>query len=163
MTQITIRPLQVTDAAPLCQILNDIIAAGDTTAYEDLFDTQGFVAEFMGDGIVSSLVAVTDRPVGFQVLIAYGPDRPGVLAIASFADQIEKVPGVGRALFAETLKAAQQLGAEQIIAKVRADNRPGLRFYTGRGFQPIDVVPAVPLADGTPVDRIIHRLMVPQG
>ena len=42
-------------------------------------------------------------------------------------------------------------------AEIRADNEGGLAFYGKMGFQDQDVDRAVPLGDGTPVDRINKR------
>ena len=161
MTEITIRPMEESDCPALTHILNDIIALGGTTAYETPFTADTFRVEFMEGDIVSALVAEADRPVGFQVLIGYGPEKPHKVAIATFADQSSPAKGIGRALFDRTVDAARDLGATEIIAKIRADNRPGLKYYQGRGFERFDIEQGVPLSDGTPVDRLIHRYTIP--
>ena len=39
----------------------------------------------------------------------------------------------------------------------RADNTPGLGYYGKMGIKEVDRLIAVPLSDGTPVDRVIRR------
>jgi hypothetical protein len=51
----------------------------------------------------------------------------------------------------------QQAGFLEINAQIRADNLPGMAYYAAMGFAPFDMVKAVPLKDGTPVDRMIKR------
>lgn len=45
-------------------------------------------------------------------------------------------------------------------ATIRADNAGGLAYYARMGFQDYAVARGVPLADGTPVDRISRRYLV---
>ena len=149
-----IRSLHREDAADLCELLNHIIRLGGSTAYEAEFSSKDFLEEFHEDpGVLGTLVAEHDGELcGFQTLHIVDATR---LAIASFADQRVRRPGVGRALFKESEKVAARYGAKTITAKIRADNIFGLRFYRGRGFKDVDVLKAVPLRDGTPVDRIV--------
>ena len=63
----------------------------------------------------------------------------------------------GTALFERTKAAARALGLVAIGATIRADNHSGLPFYEKMGFRTYDVARAVPLGDGTPVDRIRKR------
>ena len=59
--------------------------------------------------------------------------------------------------------ALAQYGREAINATIRADNAGGLAFYTKQGFVDYGVTPAVPLADGTPVDRVHKRFSLVPG
>lgn len=156
----TLRPMGQADVPALVALLNHTIGLGGTTAYEDAFDADGFASEFLTDPVlVSSIVAVTDAgtPVGFQVLYAGEEEGVRFVSIASFADQRERFPGVGQALFPVTLAAARAHGGTFIRATIRADNVPGLAYYRGLGFRDHSVTPQVPLKDGTPVDRIETR------
>lgn len=155
---ITVRPMRREDCADLTALLNHTIALGGTTAYEQPFTEAGFAEEFIGGDNVCSLVAEADgRLAGFQVLIAFDRNDLTRLAIATFADQRQVTLGVGRALMAETKNAAKALGCNTIDAKIRADNTPGLGYYGKMGFKEVDRMIAVPLSDGTPVDRVIRR------
>ncbi|MEP5761058.1 MAG: GNAT family N-acetyltransferase, partial [Litoreibacter sp.] len=58
-------------------------------------------------------------------------------------------------LFETTKIKARGQGVSVINAKIRADNAPGLAYYTKMGFLDHDVKRGIPLKDGTPIDRII--------
>ena len=155
----TVRRARPEDAAGLAALLNEIIAIGGTTAYQTPRTPETFRQTFIErPGHVGCLVAegADGALLGFQHI-----DREGATGyIASFARARPKVPGVGRALMAETLKAAREAGIASIVAKIRADNAPGLGFYSAMGFADWTVDRAVPLTDGTPVDRISKRLVL---
>ncbi|MEO1776121.1 MAG: GNAT family N-acetyltransferase [Pseudomonadota bacterium] len=159
--QISARDATRQDAAPLAAILNAIIARGGTTALEVPFDVEPFRAAYMerDSQLLCSVALLDDRtPVGFQYLGRH-PKLPGDWAdIATFAQPEPKIRGVGRALWAHTLQRAAGLGVATINATIRADNREGLSYYGALGFQDYKVDRAIPLRDGTPVDRISKRL-----
>jgi RimJ/RimL family protein N-acetyltransferase len=92
---------------------------------------------------------------GFQSLSRYGDLPPGWADIGTFARQPRT--GTGSALFAATRTAARAAGIATLNATIRADNVGGLAFYRRLGFVPYHTTPAVPLRDGTPVDRLHHR------
>lgn len=94
---------------------------------------------------------------------SFDPDDPlpeGWATIGTFARVGLTQRGVGRALFAETLKAARAAGIKVIDATIRADNAGGLAFYARQGFVDYDRLIGVPLNDGTPVDRVRKRFEV---
>lgn len=156
---ITIRAAVLGDAEAMAALLNPIIVAGGTTAYEDTVDAHGMRARvFDRPGLVSAFVALDagGSLAGYQWVETY--DEPGVGSIATFARREEPVPGTGRALFQATRDAARSAGLTAIDAIIRADNTGGLAFYDKMGFEDYDVTPGVPLKDGTPVDRIRKRL-----
>ena len=153
-----LREARPEDAAELAALLNEIIAIGGTTAYQTPRSPQDLRETFIEDPHhVSCLVAERGGAIlGFQHV-----EREGETGyIASFARAEPKVPGVGRALMAETLRAARAAGLTSIVAKIRADNVPGLGYYAAMGFEDWTVDRAVPLTDGTPVDRISKRLVL---
>jgi ribosomal protein S18 acetylase RimI-like enzyme len=71
-----------------------------------------------------------------------------------------KIRGVGTALFAATLSAAEELNIEFINATIRADNTGGLAYYEKMGFRTYRTLESIPLRDGTLVDRIQKRYAV---
>jgi len=160
--------LTVVETAPahleeMRRLLNQIIHVGGMTAYQEPYAANAFAEKFLhGDKLRSSLVALdADGSVaGFQVLIANDDLPAGWLDIATFARLENKVPGVGTALFPGTLANARTLGCPTITACIRADNTGGLAFYNKLGFVAYDVITAAPLADGTPVDRLIKTFSV---
>jgi L-amino acid N-acyltransferase YncA len=162
---VTTRPARPDDAPTMCAILNAIIAIGGTTAYEDPFTPATMTANYITAPqlIRCTLAELEGQIVGFQAIWHPDPshDRhappPGWAVIASFVQLGLTGKGVGRALFAATQDAARVAGVSTIDATIRADNASGLTFYGAMGFRDYAVIPAVPLKDGTPVDRIRKR------
>jgi GNAT superfamily N-acetyltransferase len=155
-----IRPAVRGDAPALADLLSEIIAAGGTTAYEMPFTPDAFAdAHIDGPGVITSMLAEDGdgRPVGFQILLASDNLGPGWGDIGTFARRGVTTRGIGSALFAATKAAAIAAGLTTLNATIRADNTGGLTFYAKIGFVDYAVARAVPLADGTPVDRIARR------
>lgn len=163
---LTVRPARQADAAVMAELINAIIAIGGTTAYEEAFDADSMDAAYISlPQLVSCFVAETDGGiVGFQGLMrSFDPDDPlpdDWATIGTFARVGLTQRGVGGALFAATLQAARAAGIDVIDATIRADNMGGLAFYSRQGFVDYDRLKAVPLKNGTPVDRIRKRLDV---
>ena len=157
MTVVRIRLATAADAAALAGILNPIILAGGTTGIEDVLDPATLAHWFIDgpDVIVCHLAEAAGHALGFQSLSRYGDLPRGWADIGTFARQPRT--GTGTALFAATRAAACTAGITAINATIRADNAGGLAFYRGLGFTPYRTTPAVPLRDGTPVDRLHHR------
>jgi L-amino acid N-acyltransferase YncA len=156
-----IRPVAPEDAPELAELLNAIIARGGTTALEMPFTAEILAETYLtGPNVLVCMVAVdlaTDRLEGFQTLGRY-PTLPADIGdIGTFArvDGIQR--GVGSALFKATVERAKALGLSAINATIRGDNVGGLAFYTKQGFVDHSVTAAVPLNDGTPVDRVHKR------
>lgn len=158
-----IRPATPTDAPDMVALINDIIAIGGSTAYETLFDDATMRDTYIAPAtLISCQVAELDGVVkGFQRLTWPDKDdaraQDGWAVIASFVAGDAAGHGIGQHLFVATRAAAMQAGVETIDATIRADNVAGLRYYAGLGFVDYDRLVAVPLQDGTPVDRIRKR------
>ena len=162
MSTIAVRDVRASDAPELADLFNAIIARGGTTAFEKPFTADGLRDGYlMGARTISCVVAVDDttgRLEGFQMLGDFGdPMAAGTGDIGTFVRIDGKQRGVGRALFAATCANARAAGVGMLNASIRADNIGGLTFYTKLGFVDHAIRPAVPLADGTPVDRIYKR------
>ncbi|MEL6124977.1 MAG: GNAT family N-acetyltransferase [Pseudomonadota bacterium] len=157
----SVRPAEVRDALDMRDLLNEIIAVGGTTAYEDAFDEAGIVGCMIEHpALLCCHVAVDDADgiAGFQFLKVGAPWPEGTGSIATFARQTPRVRGVGTALLQKTVAAARAAGLHTIEAQIRGDNRPGLGYYTKMGFIDNRVVTGIPLKDGTPVDRVVKLL-----
>ena len=150
------------DVEALCDIVNEIISIGGTTAMETPLSPEDFISHYMtGPMCVSLMVVELDGVLlGYQALKRSDalPDHCG--DIATFARATGKVKGVGRALFVQTQKVAREAGFTQINATIRADNVPGLGYYSAMGFQDHSVTAGVRLRDGTPVDRLAKRFQL---
>ena len=158
---VQVRAVTLADAAPLAELLNAIIAQGGTTALEEPFTPERLAETYLtGPAVLACFVAVdsdTGQLLGFQTLGRY-PNLPDDIGdIGTFARIDGKQRGVGSALFVATRARAQALGHSAINATIRADNSGGLAFYSKLGFADHNVTPAVPLKNGTPVDRINKR------
>ncbi|MBU6166681.1 MAG: GNAT family N-acetyltransferase [Alphaproteobacteria bacterium] len=161
-SDLIIRPVTSSDAAELAGLLNAIIAGGGTTALETAFTPAALADAYLtGPGVHCCFVAEADgRLAGFQTL-GRQPDLPASIGdIATFTRIGGTQAGVGSALFAATCDSARLLGLAAINATIRADNAGGLTFYSRMGFVDHDVIPSVPLRDGTPVDRIRKRFQL---
>jgi len=156
-----------TDVPGACRILNDIIQVGGTTAYEEPLSETDFLIHFLiGDSRISCIICEDSNAdiLGFQSLAINKKLPIGWVDIATFARVNPKTKGVGTLLFA-TSKQFLVTGRVQdakvcvtpyqmINATIRADNKSGLSYYSKMGFVDYHCDRAVPLNDGTPVDRI---------
>lgn len=158
-----IRQATPADAAQMAMLLNEIIALGGTTAHQTPFDDDRMLQDYIvrPTAICCHVAELDGRILGFQHLDGPDPDQAEAQAgwgyIASFVAGDAAGKGVGQHLFAATRSAAIAAGVRSIDATIRADNVPGLRYYSGLGFVDYDRKLAVPLRDGTLVDRIKKR------
>ena len=160
MINTRVRPAVSGDAPQMVTLLNAIITAGGTTAHQTLFDDETMRAHYIAPArLISCQVAITNgRLSGFQFL-GHHPDLPDAWgSIASFVALDKSGLGIGQKLFSATRFAAKDAGVQTIDATIRADNVPGLRYYSGLGFTDYDRLIDVALSAGTPVDRIRKRL-----
>lgn len=164
---LSIRPATTQDAAALTDVINPIIAAGGMTAHLTPFDDERLVRQYIAPPrLVSCLVAhIGGVPSAFQTLVWPDDDGDpfpeGWAIIATFVGRDVAGRGIGQSLFAATVQAADSAGVANIDATVRSDNARGLRYYSRLGFRDYDRLPAVPLRDGSHVDRIRKRFDLP--
>jgi L-amino acid N-acyltransferase YncA len=159
-TGMKIRPVQAADAPALAELLNAIIARGGTTALEDPFTPEQLASAMLtGSSVICCFVAEDHAGAlgGFQSLTqsAYLPRDIG--DIGTFARLGQAQTGTGSRLFAAMRDLATTRGLSAINATIRADNAGGLAFYARLGFTDHGIQRAIPLRDGTPVDRISKR------
>jgi GNAT superfamily N-acetyltransferase len=161
---IDVRPAASAYAPELAELLNAIIARGGTTALERAFTGERLDATYLtGPDVLSCVVAVdpdNGQLLGFQTLIRDEHLPEGWGDIATFARVDGTQRGVGTALFIATRENARALGLAAINAEIRADNTGGLTFYGKMGFEDHRVDRAIPLNDGTPVDRMHKRFIL---
>lgn len=157
---LTVREMTEADIPEACRILNEIIEMGGTTAHELPFSEEIFARAYLigSDRICSHVVLDESGEVaGFQWL-GFHPGLPDTCGdIATFTRRDPPLRGAGTALFAATCAAARAKGMTAINATIRADNEPGLGYYGKMGFVDEGRRRAVPLQDGTPVDRISKK------
>ncbi len=160
VSDLIIRPARVEDAAAMVRLLNAIIEKGGTTAMQTRWQDAEMVGLISGIGPRGCVYLATDRtgPLGFQYVEAH-PELPEDTGdIATFVALPHARRGVGAALARATLATCKTAGWRHLNATIRADNVGGLAYYTALGFREYRRDLAMPLADGTPVDRISKRL-----
>ena len=158
---LTVRPVDVDDAAELAELLNEVIAAGGTTALEVPFTPEGLDEAYLTGPTVHCCFVAEDEDgelLGFQTLGRHPGLPDDVGDIATFAAVGATRRGIGSELLEATGPRAVELGIKAINATIRSDNVGGLAFYAGQGFEDHGVTEGVPLRDGTPVDRVHKRL-----
>ena len=154
---IRVRSAQATDAQAMAEILNPLIEEGTSTALEGVQAADRWIEVASGSGHRMACFVAEDADgevLGFQFIEPSRQDPDGVCGINSFVRNGGGGRGVGRALFAETVKAATALGYREIGATIRGDNVSGLGYYAKMGFRDDRVFPDVPMGDGRKIDRI---------
>jgi L-amino acid N-acyltransferase YncA len=158
---ITVRPATPQDADQMAALLNAIIETGGTTAFQSERTAQDIIAMTTRDAKQSFChVAIEDgnKVVGFQYVNPSDHLSATTGDIASFVAEGQQGKGIGGALISATREKALAVGFTEINATIRADNVPGLAYYSRIGFLDYDIAKDVPLSDGTLVDRISKRL-----
>jgi len=146
------------DSREMAEILNEIIAAGGTTALTVPVAASD-LAEWMRHDRSVWHVAETDdgRVVGFQWIEPSDELPPEAAEIATFARIGQTGLGIGSALFRATEAAARDLGYAWIRANIRADNTSGLAYYQSRGFEDYGRFTGYRMGNGQIVDKILKR------
>lgn len=154
--KLTARPTVPADLPALCDLFNHTVEVGGTTAHENTYDLAYFTKHYFDDPVMVQTVFSDDTPIGFQAVF----ETEDGLSIGSFTDQRKPMRGAGSVMFAATKAAATAGGYKWIDAKIRADNVPGLAYYSKMGFADFTVDKDVPLKNGTPMDRITKRIVL---
>ncbi|MDA8746618.1 GNAT family N-acetyltransferase [Litoreibacter sp.] len=155
-----IRPATLSDTVQMAEILNHVIAIGGTTAYEDPLEPAYFerLINAPDPKVFLHVAETSDGIQGLQWIEPLDPPNEHVGGIATFAKPLITQRGIGTTLFEMTKKTSRLVGYTELVAKIRADNTSGLRYYEKMGFRDYSIAKGEPLKDGTPVDRISKRL-----
>lgn len=156
-SSIKVRNAADSDIDELSELLNEIIDIGGTTAFQQALSLDEFKNYFLdADECLACFVAQAEHSMlcGVQSLRTKSGLATGWVDIATFARVSPRIPGTGRALLEMSKNYLSENGFTHINATIRADNVQGLGYYTKMGFEEYAVDKDVPLADGTPVDRI---------
>ncbi len=154
MADIIIRAGGHADARQACELLNEIIHIGGTTAFVDPLQIDGFLDWIQSAGGTWH-VAETDEGqlLGFQWIGALGELPKTRCAIATFVKAGLTGQGVGSRLFERTKPAARALGFDWIEAEIRADNTGGIIYYQNIGFREYHSHTGA-LSNGTPIEKV---------
>lgn len=147
------------DAAAMMAVQNDIIRIGGTTAHETPRSVAQVQEDYItGDSVISCQVAEeAGELLGFQSVSLHPALPTGWGDIGSYVKSGLQRGGIGLALFKATLAAVQAAGITTINAAIRADNAPGLGYYSRRGFVDYGQDPGFALQDGRVVGRVLKR------
>ena len=147
------------DTGPMADLLNEVIAAGGTTALSQPVtgDTlKGWMDKYPGC-IWHMAEDDTGTLLGFQYIHDHDTHGPEVATIATFARRGRTGLGIGSRLFEATRQAAADHGYTWIEADIRADNAGGLAYYQSRGFERYGTRPGMEIAPGLTVDKVLTR------
>lgn len=146
------------DARAMAELLNAIIAKGDSTAMTTPVTAAELTRWMAAPDSAWHLAEDAEGTLkGFQYIEPH-PDLPkGGVDVATFVRLGESGLGIGSAMFEATKEAARALGYAHIHAIIRADNAGGLAYYQSRGFEDFRLLPDCPLGDGRVVDKVWKR------
>jgi len=138
MMAVTIRQAVAEDAAGMDAVLTPILERwGSARPRGAALVLSRYIAD---PDRLSCAVAETEAGIiGFQSLKSATPGNPydlptGWGIIGTYVAQSAAGQGVGRALFAESMKFAQADGLSAIDATIGAENAEGLAYYAALGF-----------------------------
>ncbi len=157
-----IRTATPADAPAMADLLNRIIAIGGTTAHQHPKPAARVLVDYIdGPGTLTCMVAEFDgRVVGFQS-VGRNPQLSAQTGdIGTFVEPGLQAKGTGAQLFAATRAAARAAGLRELNATIRADNVPGLAFYSRIGFVDHAHDPDWALDDGRVVGRVSRRFVL---
>lgn len=146
------------DFEAMASLLNRIIAIGGTTAMTKPVTPDSLHQKSKTPLSHWTVAVMGERVIGFQWIAPNGNLPQGAADIASFVDPDIQGQGAGGIMIAATKAAARKLGYVWINAIIRADNVPGLAYYSRQGFYDWNTQTDTVLDDGTRVDRIMKRL-----
>jgi L-amino acid N-acyltransferase YncA len=156
-----VRPARSDDAADMARILNAVIAIGGTTAHEVPKSVKEVGEAYVtGADVLSATVCeVEGKVVGWQS-VGLWQDEPH---IGSFVQPGVQAKGIGGLMFDLTCTTLRAKGVNHIIAHIRADNVPGLAYYSRIGFRDIGRDPDFALRNGNRVGQVQKRFdLAPQ-
>lgn len=157
MDRPTVRRAALYDIRAMARLLNEIIAAGGTTAMTEPVTPDEIARLAEAPGAAWHVAEAEGAILGFQWIEPHEALPAGACDIATFVQRGRTGLGIGSALFAATEVAARDLGYGWINATIRADNAGGLAYYRSRGFRVWALLEGAVLGDGTVVDRICTR------
>ena len=146
--------------AEMCELLNEVIAQGGTTALSHTISSDEMQG-WMSRNYQSSAWHVAENSkgsvLGFQWIEPADYLPSDAAEIATFAKVGKTGLGIGSALFEATKRAAVLLGYRWINANIRSDNVGGLAYYQSRGFEDYGTKIGVRMANGQIVDKVLKR------
>ena len=158
-SKVQVRPARrddIQDAAGIADVLNSVIVEGGHTALTGHWTPETEQAFLQGLRPRSEVfVAEADgRIVGFQVIepfVSYTSSMNHVSHMGTYVHAGFRRRGIGRSLAQVTLGFAREQGYEKVVIYVMAQNKLGLAYYRGLGFEERGV-----LRRQTKIGRVYH-------
>lgn len=140
MSDIFYRRAQEGDAESIASVLQDIFEAGKRKAPVTAEFVLGHYITHPDSIRCTVAVEHIGQILGFQSLRYAAEDNPYDVAVGWGVIGTHIRPsaarrGIGRGLFAQTLKAARDFGLTSIDATIGGDNQDGLAYYDAMGFR----------------------------
>lgn len=140
--EVTVRAYRPEDLPALAAIWNVVVADGEAFPQLDLL-TPETAAEFFAAQDHTAVAELDGRVVGLYILHPNNIGRCGHIGNASYAvDKTVRGKGVGRALVADSLRKARELGFRRMqFNAVVATNASALHLYESLGFVRLGTIP----------------------
>jgi len=163
---VEVRPVRrddIRDAAGVADVLNSVILEGRHTALTGHFTPEAEQTFLQGLRPRSEVfVAEADgRIVGFQVIepfVSYTSSMNHVAHMGTYVHAGRRGRGIGRKLAHTTLAFAREQGYEKVVIYVMAQNKLGLAYYRGLGFEERGVLQRQTKIDGVYHDEVFLEL-----
>ena len=139
-----IRRATVDDAREIAVVLNEVIAEGGLTIFDQPFseeDERRFIAS-LGARSALHVAEIDHAIIGVQSIDLFSHFARSLSHVATMGTWLRsdsRGRGSGRLLAAESLGFAKAHGYTKIVVQVLADNERALRFYRALGFHDIGI------------------------
>ena len=165
-TGVIVRPVHrddIRDAKGVADVLNSVILEGRYTALTGHWTPEAEQAFLQNLGPRSEVFVAeaNGRIVGFQVIepfVSYTSTMEHVAHMGTYVHDALRRRGIGRSLAHATLDFARQQGYEKVVIYVMADNKLGLAYYRGLGFEERGVLQRQTKIDGVYHDEVFMEL-----
>lgn len=136
-----IRPVRLSDAGAIADLVNPIIADGGLTAMNGPMtvpDQEGFIRALPARSVyLAAMDDAADILLGIQDCLP-DQDEPTLCDVSTFVSLKAPRRGTGTALFTEMRRLLQPLDFRTVRALIRVDNTGARAFYRALGFVEAD-------------------------
>ena len=162
-----IRRANADDAAGISAVLEKVAAERVYSAIDRAWpavEQRRYLESLSDREAFQVAVALSGQVIGYQSLDRYSlvlSSMAHVGQLGTFLLPEWRGQGVGRALFAETLRFAASAGYRKLVIQVRASNASAQAFYTRHGFVECGRLHAQVIIDGREDDEVVMELALP--
>lgn len=137
-----IRPATNDDVKAIVGIYNWAVNQTFATIDSEPLSTEEAADWWETHGRRSKLIVATDDHgvIGWARLFPWKQRGIDVVEDLVYVDPVHHGQGIGRALLAELIAQAQDLGYKTIVATIATDNRSGLELHAKAGFETVGTI-----------------------